>query len=138
MKRTLQMTKNNKFEYVYVAPSEAERKEILSIKQNYEPKKVKADTKLERLRKLDGKVNNTAMACSISLGIVGLLIFGTGLTMILEWNILAFGILVSLIGILPMALAYPIHNLLLKIGKKKYGAEIIKLSTELLEIKSGK
>ena len=132
------MNKHDKFEYTYVAPTEQERKEILSIKQNYETKVPKAETKLDRLRKLDAKVNNTAVSCSLALGIVGLLIFGTGMTMILEWNMNVYGIIVSLVGIVPIAVAYPTHKKLIKIGKAKYGEEILRLSAELLEIKNEK
>ena len=132
------MSKQEKFEYTYVAPTEQERKEILNIKQNYETKAPKTETKLERLRKLDAKVTNFAMVCSLSLGIIGLLIFGTGMTMILEWNLNIYGIIVSLIGIIPIAFAYPTHKKLIKKGKEKYGAEILALSNELLEIKNDK
>lgn len=132
------MSKQEKFEYTYVAPTEAERKEILSIKQNYEIKTPKNETKLDRLRKLDAKVTNVAMAYSISLGILGLLIFGLGMSMILEWKLNIYGIIVSLIGIIPIAFAYPTYKRLIKKGKEKYGAEILKLSTELLEIKNDK
>ena len=132
------MSKQEKFEYTYVAPTEAERKEILNIKQNYEIKTPKNETKLDRLRKLDAKVTNVAMAYSISLGILGLLIFGLGMSMILEWKLNIYGIIVSLIGIIPIAFAYPTYKRLIKKGKEKYGAEILKLSTELLEIKNDK
>lgn len=132
------MTKPDKFEYTYVAPTEQEKREILSIKQNYEYRAPKSATKLDRLRKLDAKVTNLAMACSISLGVIGLLVFGTGMTMVLEWHLNIYGIIVGLIGVVPIALAYPTHKTLIKIGKKKYGAEILALSNELLEIKNDK
>lgn len=132
------MNKQDKFEFTYVALSEQERNEILSIQENYETKPTKSETRLDRIRKLDGKVNNTATAVSLAFGIIGLLIFGTGLTMILEWDYIIWGSIVSIIGIIPIALAHPINKLLIKRGKKKYGAEILKLSNELLEIKSEK
>lgn len=126
---------NDKFEYTYTAPTEAERKEINSIKNNYIPSAPKSETKLERLRKLDAKVTNTAVTASLTLGIPGVLILGTGMTMVLEWSIYLWGIIVGLIGLIPIALAYPTYKYVLKKGRLKYGAEILKLSEELLEIK---
>ncbi|MBQ8178608.1 MAG: dihydropteridine reductase [Clostridia bacterium] len=130
------MTKNEKFEYTYTAPTEAERREIMSIKNNYAPTLPKKETKLERLRKLDSKVSNTATIVALILSVPGFLIFGTGMTMVLEWSLISWGIVVSAVGVIPMALAYPAYKHVLNKGKKKYGAEILKLSEELLEIKN--
>ena len=129
------MTNNNKFEYTYTALSERERQEIISIKNNYAPTTKKSETKLERLRRLDNKVNGTATITALVLSIPGTLIFGTGLTMVLEWNLILWGIIVSVVGVIPIALAYPLYKYVLNKGKKKHGAEILKLSEELLEIK---
>ena len=129
------MTNNNKFEYTYTALSERERQEIISIKNNYAPTTKKSETKLERLRRLDNKVNGTATITALVLSIPGTLIFGTGLTMVLEWNLILWGIIVSVVGVIPIALADPLYKYVLNKGKKKYGAEILKLSEELLEIK---
>ena len=82
--------------------------------------------------RLDKKVKSTAMALAISVGTIGLLIFGLGLTMVLEWEIYLWGILVGLIGAIPCALAMPLYLLSMKKGKKKYGERILELSSELL------
>jgi hypothetical protein len=66
------------------------------------------------------------------LGIVGALIFGLGLTMILEWSIFLWGIALMAIGSGSMAVAYPVYKAVLKKYKKRYGAEIVKLSEEIL------
>lgn len=122
---------SKQFNFRYTAPTEEERKEIDSIRRQYSPKE-KAETKIERLRRLDGLVKNTAIIWSLVLGVIGCLIFGLGLTMILEWNILLWGIFFMVIGSVPMAIAYPIYKLVLNKGKNKYGDEILRLSEELL------
>ena len=122
---------NNQFNFKYSAPSQEERKEIDSIRRQYAPQE-KTETKLERLRRLDGLVKNTAIIWSLVLGVVGTLVLGLGLTMILEWSIWLWGIVLMVIGSVPMAIAYPVYKLALNKGKVKYGDEILRLSEELL------
>ncbi len=121
----------NKFSYNYSAPTKEERREIEDIKRRYSAE-TPTESKMERLRHLDKKVKRSPTAVSLSLGIVGTLVFGLGLTMVLEWNMLTTGIIVMLAGCLPIAAAYPLHNLILAKNKKKYGEEIVKISEELL------
>lgn len=120
------------FHYTYSAPTVQERREIESIRRQYLPADEK-DVKIERLRKLNGKVKNTPMIVALALGIAGTLVFGLGLCMILEWSLWIGGVTVGVVGLLPVAAAYPVYRLLLRRRKKKYGAEILKLSEELLE-----
>ena len=123
---------DNKFSYTYSAPTEEERREIDSIRQRYVKQERNEESKLERLRKLDGKVRNPATIIALVFGIVGLLTLGLGLTCVLEWNLWTEGIVFMIVGFIPVALAYPIHGLILARNRKKYGDEIIKLTEELL------
>lgn len=126
------MKQQDKFTYNYTSPTKNERREIEYIKNSYSEKS-QEETSLERLRKLDAKVKNPPMIIGLTLGICGILIFGLGLTMILEWNMMLFGIIVMLIGCVPMAVAYPVYNLIFSKNKKKYGDEILKISAKLLD-----
>lgn len=121
---------NDKFEYTYAAPTEQERREIESIRKAYLPDE--AGEKLRRLRKLNARVRNTAMCVSLTLGVAGVLLFGAGMSLVLSFGRYAAGIALAALGIVPIALAYPVFNRLLRRGKKKYGAEILRLSEELL------
>ena len=123
---------SEKFKFEYNAPTEQERKEIESIKSQYLPKDEKS-LKLEQLKKLDNKVKNTPIVISLSLGIIGTLIFGLGMTFFLEWvNLWVLGIPCFIIGLIIVILAYPLHiKISLKL-KTKYKDEIINLSNELL------
>lgn len=119
------------FNYTYKALSDSERREIESIRNQYEPPKT-VEGKLQRLRRLNSYVNNSATIISLVLGICGTLIFGTGLALVLEWGLMLLGIIVAIISLPLIIIAYPIYKIVLKRNKKKYGPEILRLSEELL------
>lgn len=121
----------NKFEFTYTAPTERERKEVESLRKEYLPAEESTD-KLMRLRKLDERVKTPPQILALSLGIVGTLIFGLGLTMILEWSMILWGTLLAAMGLIPLVLAYPAHKKLLKKLRDKHRAEILQLSEEIL------
>lgn len=121
----------NKFKYSYTAPSKDERREIEEIKRRYGVEN-REKGKMARLRDLDKKVKNPPTVVGLTLGIIGTLVFGLGLTFVLEWANLLLGILLMLVGCIPVAAAYPAYNITLGRGKKKYGDEILRLSEELL------
>lgn len=123
---------SDEFEFNYSAPTNEERREIENIRQSYLPD-TKAEGKLERLRKLDRRVKNIPTATSVSIGVMGLLIFGLGLSMVLEWSILLWGIIVGVIGVAVAVVAYPIYWAISKHLKNKHSKEILDLSKELLK-----
>ncbi|MBQ8909216.1 MAG: hypothetical protein IJY90_02915 [Clostridia bacterium] len=125
------MENKNDFEFKYKAPTANERKEIESIRNSYLPK-TKEEQDLETLRKLDWKVQNIPMLLGLTVGIVGILIFGLGLAMILEWKLLVWGIVIDVISLPPIAAAYPLYKVYSKKMKDKYGKQIIELSDKLL------
>ena len=122
---------NKEFHYTYKAPTEAERREIANIRKQYRAPE-DTETNLERLRRLDARVKNLSTMIPLIVGIIGLLIFGLGITMVLQWQLTAGGILVGAMGALIMLPAYPIYRYVLTRLKNKYGAEILHLSEELL------
>ena len=125
------MNKDEKFEYTYTAPTERERRVIEDIKKQYEPK-ASVDSDFVRLRKLDEKVKRAPAIVSIIIGIVGVLTLGLGMTMVIEWNTMLWGVVVGVIGLALTAVTYPIHNAILKRNKKKYAEQILKLSDDIL------
>lgn len=122
--------KDNRFAYTYRAPTQEERQEIESIRSAYASDG--RTEKLAELRRLNRRVRNVPMAIALTLGIIGVLVFGLGMSMVLAWNLLGGGIAVSAVGILPVVLAAPAHNLILRREKKKFGPQILRLSDELL------
>ena len=123
---------DNKFNFSYSAPTEEERKEINDIKNRYTPLS-ETEQKLKRLRKLDATVKNYPTVWGLVLGVLSCLVFGLGLTCVLEWKLLTVGIIIAIVGGFGMAITYPVYKLVLNRYKNKYGKEILKLSDELLK-----
>lgn len=122
------MKNDESFNYQYSSPTESERKQIEDIRNKY----INKDVGLAELKKLDTKVTKGPKIIGMTIGIVGLLVFGLGMSMVLEFNLLLWGIIVSIIGALIMLIAYPVYNKIYTNNKKKYQETIIKLSKELL------
>lgn len=119
------------FKYEYSAPTDSERKEIISIRNEY----VSASggtSVVEKLRAMHKRVKTVPRAISIIIGVLGTLVFGGGMAMFLEWNYTVSGVIVGVIGFLIAVLAYPTFKLLIKLMKNKYGDKIIELSNEIL------
>lgn len=123
---------SNKFEYNYSAPTEDERREIESIKEAYSPNVTKKSG-VERLRELDKKVKNPPLICVLTVGIIGLLIFGLGICCAIEWEKIAVGVILSVAGLAIMGVNPYIYRVFLARRKKKYSAQILALSDELLD-----
>lgn len=128
------MNSEDKFDFSYAAPSEQERREIESIKRQYTPASKKED-KLEELRNLNKKTVKPPLIIGMTIGIFGTLIMGLGMTMVLEWDIMAWGVTVGIIGAAIAAVSYPIYRAVLGKNKRKYGQKIIELANELLNAK---
>lgn len=125
------MKNDNGFTYTYSAPTENERREIEDIRRRYGGESPQ-ESDMAKLRALDKKVKSTATAWSIVLGVIGLLIFGLGMTLTLEWSQIVWGVVVSIVGCVPMGFAYPLYKYVFNKNKQKYGKEIVKLSDKLL------
>ena len=93
----MQEENRNKFNYIYSAPTETERKEIEEIRSQYLPD-AKNNEKMERLKALDSFVRNTAKLVAFSFGIFGILVFGLGLSMVLSWGVIVWGSIVCVLG----------------------------------------
>ncbi len=122
---------NNSFNYKYSAPTEGERREIESIRRQYDAGG-RESGKLARLKGLHRSVKRDAALAAVMLGVVGTLIFGAGFSLVLEFGEIMTGVIISLPGIAMAAAAYPVYKAVLKSKKKKYAEEIIRLSDELL------
>lgn len=121
---------SDKFTYRYVAPTEAERREIAAIRREYAPDPQPADG-LSALRRLHLRATRPAAIAAICLGIAGVLVLRLGMSMTLAWELYAGGICVGCVGILTAAAAYPAHALLRRRGKRRYAAQILRLCDSL-------
>ena len=122
---------NNQFNFTYSAPTEAQRLEIESIRRQYK-EEIYEETSAQRLLRLHSFVINSATCISLILGVLGILVFGLGMTFVLEWNDAVVGVILGGVGAILAVLAYPAYKLVLSRNKKKYGEEILRLSSELL------
>jgi len=121
---------DKEFTFTYSAPTENERREIEQIRKKYDVST--GSGKLMRVRQLDGYVKSVPTAVSLALGVVGTLVFGLGMTFALEWENFPLGVILSAVGIVPIALAYPVYNIISKRLRAKHAEEILTLTAELL------
>jgi len=127
------------FTYTYSAK---EQTELKRIRDKYTVP-TEAEDKMERLRRLDASVTNTAQTVAIVFGVIGTLILGFGMSLIMTdlAEILGFGenmamligIIVGIVGGILASLAYPIYNAIVKAKRKKIAPEIIRLTDELMK-----
>lgn len=122
------------FSFTYSAELQ---KEIEAIRKKYLPRE---EDKMEQLRRLHAVPTQKAQAASIAIGVVGALIMGTGMSLAmtdigaaLGSFAMVLGIVVGIVGMVLVALAYPIFNRVLKKQREKIAPEILRLSDELLK-----
>ena len=117
------------FEFNYSAK---QQEEVQRIREKYAPKE---EDKLEQLRRLDAGVTRKGTAVSLAAGILGALLLGIGMSCCMVWGSVWFipGILVGLIGIIGVALAYPLYERITKRERAKIAPEILRLTDELMK-----
>ncbi len=128
------MENNQSFEYSYSAQ---QQQEVEAIRRKYLPKE---EDKMEQLRRLHAVPTQKAQAASIAIGILGALILGTGMSLCmtdlgasLGHLAMVIGILTGVLGLVMVALAYPIYNTVLRKERQRIAPEILRLSEELLK-----
>lgn len=129
------MENNQSFQYTYSA---ARQKEIAHIRKKYLPK---SEDKMEQLRRLHHSASRKARAWAITLGVLGALILGTGmsLTMTELGTLLGMaypmipGVFTGLAGLVLTALAYPVYTRVLKKERQRIAPEILRLTEELMQ-----
>ena len=98
---------------------------------------------MERLRRLDASVTQTAQIMALVFGILGALTLGFGMSLCMtdlgkilgsyKDMAMVIGILVGVVGGVIASLAYPIYNAIVKAKRKKLAPEIIRLTDELMK-----
>ena len=137
------MDNNNKDQngvsYTYSAK---ERAELKRIREKYTAP-TEAEDKMDRLRRLDASVTNTAQAVALILGLIGTLVLGFGMSLCMTdlGEILGshrdmameVGIIIGVVGGILASIAYPVYNAIVKSKRKKLAPEIIRLTDELMK-----
>lgn len=119
---------NKTFTYNYSA---TRNREVESIRKKYMPHE---ESKLDTLKRLDARVQTAGMIESLSLGVMGALVFGIGMCFGLDvfggadWLTLLF----CGLGALIMLPAYPLYKGISRKTKRALTPEILRLSEEIM------
>lgn len=124
------MSQDNTFTYRYSAK---ENEELQKIRDKYIPR---SESRLEELKRLDKEVQKAGTVEALSVGIVGLLVFGLGMCLAMKvigaGTVFFFlGIVLGIIGALIMAAAYFVNRKIYAKTKEKYTGRILELTDEL-------
>lgn len=124
------------FQYTYSA---REQEELKRIRSKYMPRE---ESKLDQLHRLDAGVTRRATMYSVTVGVIGALILGIGMSLAMTDIGAMFslgrmampgGIMIGIVGMGLMGLAYPIYFRVLKRERAKIAPEILRLTDELMK-----
>jgi len=115
------------FKYSYSAKNQAE---VEAIRKKYLPPEEQED-KLAQLRRLDASAERPALIASLALGIVSVLVFGTGMCCFLVWNLWVLGAIACLAGAVGMLFTPQLHSTMVQRSRQKIAPQILQLTEEL-------
>ncbi len=134
--------KNNEkgFSYTYSA---AEQEELRRIREKYSARPAEKEDKLERLRSLDARATKRARIVSITVGTLGTLILGVGMSLIMsefshilgQYEPLKYyiGSAIGIVGGVLAGVTYPLYRFIIKRERAKVAPEILRLTDELMK-----
>lgn len=106
-------------------PAKSSAAKAEAIRRQYMERSV---TKMDELTTLDAKVKTPGLVISIIIGVLGALIMGAGMSSVMVWDNMTFGLALGIPGLLMLALAWPIYRGITNRRKKKYAQQIIAIS----------
>lgn len=123
------------FSYTYSAK---QQEEIKAIRKKYEAPE---ENKMEQLRRLDASATKKATIRSMTVGIIGALIMGLGMSISMtdigavfgSFLSMLVGIVIGVLGIVLVCLAYPTYHRTLKAERERIAPEVFRLSDELMK-----
>ena len=100
----------------------------------------KTPTELDELRALDAKVKRPANVFAYVFGSISAVIMGAGMSLVMTdigatlgiASAFVTGIVIGTIGLGMALLTYPMYKRIMNSRKRKYGAEILKLSDKIM------
>ena len=129
----------NGFSYSYSA---REQEEIKRIRKKYAEDSARTDeSSIERLRRLDASVTKKGTTVSLIVGTLGSMLMGSGMSLVMTdlgallpgMLSLFIGIAVGVVGIVGVALAYPIYKAITKKERERIAPEVLRITEELLK-----
>jgi hypothetical protein len=131
------MENNEGFHFTYSA---AQQQEVENIRKKYI---YNEEDKMEQLRRLHRSASQKAKSFAITLGVIGALIMGAGMSLTMtdlgeslgfDSNLaMLIGIAIGVAGMILVALAYPVYNRVLKKERARIAPEILRLTDDLLK-----
>lgn len=101
----------------------------------------KQPSELDALRALDAKVKRPVNVFSYVFGSISAIVMGCGMSLVMtdiadtigmSGDPMIPGIIIGVVGLALALINYPLHQKLMDRRKKKYGAEILKLSEKIM------
>ena len=100
----------------------------------------KTPSELDALRELDAKVKRPANVFAYIFGSISAIVMGSGMSLVMTDigstigmdSTMIPGIVIGVVGMIMVLVNYPIYKGILNSRKKKYGAEILKLSDKIM------
>ncbi len=88
---------------------------------------------MDKLRRLDQSTTRKGTAVSIAVGVAGCLLLGIGMCCSMVWMEQWFipGIIIGLIGIVCVAVAYPLYKRITEKERERIAPQILELAKEL-------
>ena len=128
------MESNKVFTYQYSAK---QNREVENIRRKYLPKE---ENKIETLRRLDANVKLPANVFAYVFGSVSAIIMGAGMSLVMTdigqiigmESAMLPGVVIGIIGMIMALLNYPMYKGIFEKRKKRYSAEILKLSEKII------
>ena len=98
-------------------------------------------TELDELKALDAKVKKPANVFGYTYGSVSAIVMGAGMSLVMTdigttlglASAMVPGIIIGVVGMLMALTTYPIYKRILSARKKKYAAQIMKLSDKIMQ-----
>ncbi len=121
--------RNDTFHYTYSAK---QQEEIRNIRKKYLPQEQNED-KMEQLRRLDQSATKKGTIISVVMGVTGCLLLGVGMCCTMVWMGKWFipGVILGILGIVIVAMAYPLYTRITRKEREKIAPQILKLTEEL-------
>ena len=108
------------------------RKQMKAIKVKYigNESAITQESTLDKMRRLDARVESKAQIKGLVVGILSTLILGTGMSAFMVWNQPLAGISAGIVGIAGIIATFPLYQRVLKQEREKAAPEIIRLSEQ--------
>ena len=113
--------------------SERDQKKAEDIRRQYVSRE---ENKMEQLQKLDSRVKLPGKIAGSILGVIGALVMGAGMSLVMVWGNMAMGLALSIPGLAVLLLGFLAYYLITGSRKKKYAAEIMRLSGDVMKRES--